>query len=298
MGELGELADIYLRRRIRNGELDALTARNHRAVLASVTATYGDRPVKNFRRIHIDRWLETRGHLKPSTRRSQYSMVRCFTRWLLEEGRIAKDPMAGTRPPRQPRTVPRAMPAGDIGKLLRSVPDNRARAIVALMVGCGLRCCEVAWLKVEDWDRTGGVVRVVGKNGNERELPVPEMVHRHLRDYLVEYPATVGPLIRSYRLTWEPLRPQTISKMVADWMAAAGVKVTPRDGTSAHALRHTAASDVLDECGDLRVVQEMLGHQNLATTAIYLRRANLPQMRTAMEGRHYRVPPKKPEGLL
>jgi site-specific recombinase XerD len=56
---------------------------------------------------------------------------------------------------------------------------------------------------------------------------------------------------------------------------------------SAHALRHTAASDVLDRCKDLRIVQQMLGHQHLATTAIYLRRASLVDMRTAMEGRRY-----------
>lgn len=56
---------------------------------------------------------------------------------------------------------------------------------------------------------------------------------------------------------------------------------------SAHALRHTAASDVLDRSNDLRIVQEMLGHRNLATTSIYLRRASLTQMREAMEGRTY-----------
>ena len=71
-------------------------------------------------------------------------------------------------------------------------------------------------------------------------------------------------------------------------MSDAGIKHRRRDGVSAHALRHTAASDVLDECGDLRVVQAMIGHIHLATTAVYLRRADLAQMREAMAGRDYR----------
>ena len=70
-------------------------------------------------------------------------------------------------------------------------------------------------------------------------------------------------------------------------MRRAGVKRGNYDGVSGHALRHTAASDVLDRCGDLRQVQQMLGHSSLATTAIYLRRADAGQIRAAMEGRDY-----------
>ena len=288
--ELGLLAERYVSGRVRRGEIGRLTARNHRCILSAVTATYGDRPAKNFRRLHIDRWLENEAGLKPSTRRTHLSVVRGFTAWLVREGHIRRDPTEGVKRVRQPRTVPRAMPSGDVGRLLQAVPDSRARAIVSLGVWCGLRCVEIANLLVEDWDRTRNVIRVTGKFGNERELPLPDDATRHLRDYLVDCPATVGPLIRSHRRgrPWEPVRPQTVSKLVGIWMAAAGVKATPRDGISAHALRHTAASDVLDECGDLRVVMEMLGHQNLATTSIYLRRANIPQLRTAMNGRTYR----------
>jgi site-specific recombinase XerD len=70
-------------------------------------------------------------------------------------------------------------------------------------------------------------------------------------------------------------------------MARAGVKRHAYDGVSGHALRHTAASDVLDECKDLRAVQQMLGHAQLSTTAIYLRRVSAESLRTAMGGRTY-----------
>lgn len=140
---------------------------------------------------------------------------------------------------------------------------------------------------LQDWDRTAGMIRVTGKGGHERELPIPTEVHRHLRNYLAEHPAPNGPLIRSYANPSVSLKRQTISKMVGAWMVAAGVKYGRFDGISAHALRHTAASDVLEECGDLRVVMEMLGHLHLSSTAIYLKRAGIPKMRAAMEGRTY-----------
>jgi site-specific recombinase XerC len=295
MGELATLAETYLRGRARKGELGQLTINNQRSVLMQLTATYGDRPVSNFRRLHIEKWLETRGHLKASTRRCHHSMLKGFTAWLVREGHIKRDPMIGVKPPRQPRSIPRAMRSCDIGVLLQSVPDARARAIVALGVGCGLRCCEISRLRVEDWDRNLGMIRVTGKGGNERELPVPQIALRHIQNYLTEHPASSGPMIRSYVIPFQPLQPRTVSQLVAAWMFDAGVKLSSFDGVSAHALRHTAATDVLNQCGDLRVVQEMLGHKNLATTSIYLGRAGLPKMRNAMEGRTYQAIPDKQE---
>lgn len=105
--------------------------------------------------------------------------------------------------------------------------------------------------------------------------------------YLDRFPASFGPLVRSYRDPSKSLGADTLSGMVAEWMRAAGVKRRSRDGVSAHCFRHTAASDVLDNCNDLRVVQQMLGHQHLTTTAIYLRRASMGKMREAMAGRRY-----------
>jgi site-specific recombinase XerC len=75
----------------------------------------------------------------------------------------------------------------------------------------------------------------------------------------------------------------TLSRQVSTWMDAAGLKAGPHDGVSAHALRHTAASNAYDRCGNVRTVQELLGHANIATTDRYLRRANLAAQRAALE---------------
>lgn len=103
---------------------------------------------------------------------------------------------------------------------------------------------------------------------------------------------------RGYRTRWKVERPapavlgtrldrHNLSALLTKLMVDAGIKGAGRDGISAHALRHTAASDALDRCHDVRTIQAMLGHSSLATTQIYLRRANLDQMREAMGGRYY-----------
>jgi site-specific recombinase XerD len=118
-------------------------------------------------------------------------------------------------------------------------------------------------------------------------LPVTTALARVLDDWSAVAGVGAGPLVRQERRRNERLSAETISTYVSRWMRTAGLKRSRWDGRSAHALRHTAASDVLDACHDLRVVQAMLGHEHLSSTSIYLRRASLGQMREAMEGRGY-----------
>lgn len=280
---LATLAHRYVLARRRRGELALITAENHGWALSTLTRSYGRRPVPNLSPIAIGRWLEDTSHHAPSTRRFLFSVVGGFTRWLVAEGHITVDPLTTFTAPQQPRSVPRAMSEPDVAAVFDVCPDQRARTIVALMVGCGLRCVEVTRLGVTDWDREASTIRVRGKGGHVRELPVPTMV----TDELARYVEGRGPLIRNHNKPWRGLAPSTVSRQVSDWFTTAGLKTSRHDGRSAHALRHTAASDVLDQCGDLRIVQAMLGHQQLATTSIYLRRASLGQMREAMEGRRY-----------
>lgn len=275
----------YLDGRVSRRDLDPMTARNHRSALTIFASIAGPDPT-GITCTEVERWLANRSGLAQATLRSQFSMVRTFCQWLVARGYLDRNPTSMVPAPRLPRSVPRALELDAISSLLHECRDTRARAIVRLMVNMGLRCVEVHRLELGDWDRGRGTMRIVGKGGHERVLPVPVEVADTLNAYLFEHPASSGPLIRSYRQN-RALAADTLSGMVSEWLRAAHVKMVPRDGVAAHALRHTAASDVLDECGDLRIVQAMLGHRNLATTSIYLRRANLGDMRRAMEGRRY-----------
>lgn len=281
------LADQYVAGRRQRGEISRGTERNLSYHLAGVVAIFGDRPAAELDRETIETWQATMGAKTPATRRARMSSCRSFCRWLVTHGHLISDPVAGSPSIRQPRSVPRALPTEAIARLLAVVPDQRAAAVVWLMVGLGLRCMEVCAVEVADYDRRAATLFVTGKNANQRLLPVPLEAQTALDAYLFQAGHRAGPLVRSYRRPAWGIRPDTISGLVSGWMTAAGVKARAHDGVSAHALRHTAASDVLDRSHDLRVVQEMLGHARLATTAVYLRRADSAKLREAMEGRSY-----------
>jgi integrase/recombinase XerC len=137
----------------------------------------------------------------------------------------------------------------------------------------GLRCVEVSRLAVEDWDRGRQQITVCGKNGDHRRLPVgPDVAHllaAHVGGRLS------GPVV--------DYSPATLSRLVRRWMTQAGLKGEPYDGVSAHALRHTAASELYDDNHNVKAVQEFLGHKNVATTDRYLRGGNEQVIRDSLE---------------
>ena len=288
MSHVGALVDPYISGRLRRHEIGVLTARNDRAILRHFVTVVGPLPVERLGTRQINRWLESLERLAPATRRRRFSTVRTFCAHLAAEGRLARNPMANLRGPRQPRSVPRALPAATVAAVLAACPDVRARLIVTLMVQLGLRCCEVARLEVGDVDRGRGLVRVRGKGDHERVLPLVEEAEAALDDYRRVHAQTAGPLVRSYLHPQRGLDADTISGLVAGWMAGAGIKAGARDGVSAHALRHTCATDMLRHGAHLRDVQAALGHAHLATTEVYLPYV-VSGLEAAMEGRCYRT---------
>lgn len=287
MTTLTQFTDHYVTGRLARGEINKRTAKGMRYNLRSFDASFSNRPLSQLGPRAVERWMGQIGHLSPSSRRNHLSAVRGFCAWMIDHGHLDADPTAKVQRIRQPRSVPRALAHEEVTRLLASLPDLRARVIVMLMVGCGLRCVEVSRLSVTDYDPHGRVIFVVGKGGHERELPVPDSVAVVLDHYLEEQGVIDGPLIRSADGRGNGLSAETISTYVSRWMASAGLKHGRWDGRSAHALRHTAASDVLDRGAQITVVQAMLGHSSAAVTSIYLRRANIGQLRSAMEGRDY-----------
>jgi integrase/recombinase XerC len=285
MNTLGHHITTYVGGRVRRGEISHNTARQLRWRLAALAEAHGNRPIDKLGDATIDRWLEATGDQRQSSRRAYWSTADGFLGWMVANRHMRRNPLDGRRAPKEPTGVPRALDSDQVAALLAAAPDSRAKAIIWLEVGLGLRCIEVARLDVDHWSRHTGIIRVTGKADYQRELPVTDEVRWALDRYLDEVPATHGPLLR--RQIGDRLQASWVSHLVCEWLTLAGVKRHPGDGVGAHSLRHTAASDVLDACGDLRVVQEMLGHRNLATTARYLRRAGLVKMRAAMSGRSY-----------
>lgn len=284
---LHPLIASYLNERVALGRLSRLSARHVRYPLLSFADNFGNRPLTQLGPAAIDRWLITCHGLAPATRRNYLSIVRGFCKWLQRNGKLKADPTVHVEPIRQPRAVPRSLDEADIARLIASLADPRARVVVWLMVGCGLRCVEISRLTHGDYDRRTLTLTVRGKGDHQRQVPVPAEVAAPLNAYLTFTRATAGPLLRSVKNPHRGLSAPTLSRYVSQWMAEAQVKRGPYDGISAHALRHTCATDVYRRSLDLSVVQALLGHANLATTSRYIGPTNIEKVRAAMEGRRY-----------
>ena len=293
MNTLDNPARRYAIERWRRGEITPATRDSIGYTLRTFSASFGARPLHHLGPKSIDRWLETISDRAPSTRRNYLSRVRHFCQWLVAEGAIRRDPTTHVPRIRQPRRVPVTLTGHQIDTLFASLPNLRAQVVVSIMAEVGARCIEVSRLRAEDYDPDRRTLRMIGKGGHERDVPVPARTCRLINAYLDEIGVVGGPLIRSTVDPRAGLAPATLSHYVRHWMTASGVKRRAHDGRSAHGLRRTCGSDVMDACGDVQVVQAVLGHARIETTArYYLRPVPLDRMRTAMEaGVQRRRPP-------
>lgn len=275
-------AHTYVQGRYRRGELGAPSRDATRTTLAGLCVVHGHRPVSALGPKIIDRWLETIAHLAPATRRNAISRVRGFARWLMAQGQIKRDPTAHVPSPRQPHRVPVTFTRAEVLRLVAVLPDTRARVIVALMDDVGARCADVALLRVEDVDTTGRTVLLRAK-GHERRPPISDATARLIDTYLAEQGHSSGSLLRDKDQPHKGLQAATISHYVRNWLWAAGVKQRPGDGRSAHGLRRTCLSELMEACGDVQVVQEVAGHVRPDTTIRhYLRPVSDVRVREAM----------------
>jgi integrase/recombinase XerC len=192
------------------------------------------------------------------------SALRSFFRWLVRQDKIQQNPAVGLTLPRARRRLPRFLSVEQVEALLRAPQNPRDRAILETLYSSGLRVQELTGLNDDDLDLVGEVVRVRGKGKKERWAPLGAPAVRAIQDYLGGRPrAARGPLFvnrRGGRLT-----PRSVQRMLKKYLRQVGLdpSLTP------HKLRHSFATHLLDAGADLRSVQELLGHANLATTQIY-----------------------------
>jgi integrase/recombinase XerC len=258
---VGEAVKAYLADRQASGEIGARSARQLGWRLGMLTRCCGDVDIGELDHGRLREWQRSVGDAEPASRRAYLSTVRVFVAWCLDEGLLEADPTRRLGRVKEPRRDPRALSAAQLGRLRLVLPDERARLIVALMARQGMRCIEVARLDAGDIDTARRAVTVVGKADNMRTIPLADDVADLLERWLDGRDR--GPVVG--------LAAATLSSIVSAWMAEAGLKTRAYDGRSAHALRHTAASDLYDRCRDVKAVQRFLGHANVATTDRYLR---------------------------
>jgi integrase/recombinase XerD len=210
----------------------------------------------------------------PATLARKVACLRSLYRYLRREGLIARDPAAELRGPRASRRLPNVLTRQDVARLLAEPRGDdplalRDRAILELMYACGLRSSETTTLAAAGLDLEQGLLNVTGKGSKERLVPVGGAAARAAADYLARgRPQLVGDRVQPLLFVnarGAELTRQGLYKIIQGHAAGAGLA----GRMSPHTLRHSFATHMLDGGCDLRSLQEMLGHADLATTQLY-----------------------------
>jgi integrase/recombinase XerD len=220
--------------------------------------------------------------------------VRGLHRFALREGLTANDPAALVRPPAPARRLPKAISVEDVARLMDAASADsplglRDRALLEVLYGTGARISEAIGLAVDDLDRETGVVKLAGKGGKERVVPVGSYALVAVQAYLVRgRPALATRGTGTSRLFLNA-RGGALSRQSA-WAVLRSVAARAGLTTeiSPHTLRHSFATHLLDGGADVRVVQELLGHASVATTQVYTL-VTVDRLREVYAGAHPRA---------
>jgi integrase/recombinase XerC len=211
---------------------------------------------------------EHRRGLTPKSLQRRLSACRSFYQWLLRHARIAANPAASLRAPKAARKLPQVLDVDEAMQLVEVPTDaplgQRDRALLELLYSSGLRVSELCALRWHDLDLDEGQVTVLGKGSKQRVVPVGSHARAALAAWRTESSAKADAPVFPGR-GGKPITPRAVQLRLRRIAQKQGLfkRVHP------HLLRHTFASHVLESSGDLRGVQELLGHADLGTTQIY-----------------------------
>lgn len=214
--------------------------------------------------------LHRAGMSSPSLAR-KLSSLRVFYNFLIECRRVDSNPALEVRAPKQARKLPKVLDVDQATRLLDVRPGSflstRDLAMWELMYSSGLRVSELVQIKLEDLDLKTGEVRVMGKGNKERVVPVGKVAIAAIQSWMKLRQSVVNNDESSLFVSQKGrcLGTRNVQKRLRKWGLEQGIEVPIHP----HMLRHSFASHLLESSGDLRAVQELLGHSNISTTQIY-----------------------------
>ncbi|VVT34732.1 tyrosine recombinase XerC [Hoeflea sp. EC-HK425] len=200
--------------------------------------------------------------------------IRSFLRHLERKGMANAAGASATRAPRQPKSLPKPLSARDALRVVDTdlqMSDEpwiaaRSSAVLTLLYGCGLRISEALSLTANDLPRDGETLRITGKGGKTRIVPLLAVARQAIAEYRRLCPYSPGPDQPMFRgARGGPLQPAIVQKEMRRLRSALDLPET----ATPHALRHSFATHLLAGGGDLRTIQELLGHASLSTTQVY-----------------------------
>lgn len=278
----------YVAEKVALGDYSPQSAVQVASVLRRFSVGVGDIHPGELTRSHITAYLASQtGNAR--TQRNRLSAIRTFTAWCHANDIIGKDPAAAMKSTKVPVGESRFLEPDEVTLVLAEAKSPRDRLLILLLVQMGLRRGEAADIDIEDIDFAERLLAVHGKGYRgavSRVVSIPVQAFEALRAFLHAEPVFSGPLLRNYR--GGRISRNKVSQIVAAAMYDAGVKASPYDGRSAHALRHTMVQHLVDAGKELRDIQAFAGHASIQTTELYARRKiAVDKLRAASEGRTY-----------
>lgn len=256
--------------------LSARTLAAYRRDLETFLAWAGEQQIAVPDRVdsqHVRNYAAVRHRqgLSPKSLQRHLSSIRAWFRFLVREGRVAVNPAEGIRAPKAKRRLPHTLDADQLGRLLElpgDAPlDRRDRAIMELFYSSGLRLAELVALNIQDMQQPDDLLEVVGKGSKSRRVPIGRFARTAVDRWLEVRGKVARPMEPALFVSQRGTRlsPRSVESRLRQRAIEQGM---PRH-VHPHMLRHSFASHLLESSGDLRAVQELLGHADIATTQIY-----------------------------
>ena len=256
-------------------QLSPITLTNYQRQLEALIALADDAGLKSWQQcdaaqVRSFAVRSRRAGLGPASLALRLSALRSFFDWMVSQGELAANPAKGIAAPKIPRHLPKNIDVDDVNRLLDIDLNDplavRDRAMLEVMYGAGLRLSELVNLDIQHFDLESGEVWVMGKGSKERRLPIGRNAVAWIEHWL-DLRGLFGGDDDALFLSklGKRISARNVQKRFAEW----GIKQGLNSHVHPHKLRHSFATHMLESSGDLRGVQELLGHANLSTTQIY-----------------------------
>ena len=256
----------------------AHTVKNYRRDLTRLITFCGDHAIDDLSHLNqslLRQWVATlsKEKLSPTSIQRHLSSTRSLYKFLARTRSDLDDPTAGVSAPRTPRTLPKSLEPDQVSQLLNHQSETalmaRDLAMAELLYSAGLRLSELVGINLNDLDRNEKIITVIGKGQKTRIVPVGGPALTALAEWM-KYRPVANEVLGYDSPLFVTQRGKRISpRAVQDRIRQLAVKHGMTQRVHPHVLRHAFASHLLESSGDLRAVQELLGHANIATTQIY-----------------------------
>jgi len=263
----------YLEHLSNERRLSRHTVENYARDITALFGLAGNTPLKQLQVQNVRRFvaqLHARG-LDGRSLGRMLSAWRGFFHYLARDHGYAQNPCLGIRPPKSAKRLPHALSPDEAGRLMEITATDplavRDKAILELLYSSGLRLSELTGLAEDDVNLRDATVRVTGKGSKTRIVPVGSHAIAALKAWLPARGQLARPAAKALFVGQDgkPLGPRAVQSRLKQWALKLGLA----DKVHPHALRHSFASHLLQSSGDLRAVQELLGHASISTTQVY-----------------------------